>query len=504
MSLSFARHTIPVSLRRLFPSASFVGCADVVTAGATEHSAHCRPGCVFAAIPGARHRGAEFIPEAIERGAAAILLDRPLAALPVPQCVVPNVRRSFAELCHALHGYPSRRLGVVGVTGTNGKTTTTWLMRSLWETAGHPSGLLGTIEYSNGIDRIDADLTTPDSGAIAEWLGATVNCGTRFAAVELSSHALAQDRCAGTQLDVAVVTNITHDHLDYHGDLDAYARAKFRIVDMLKRGGLLLLNADDPLAATFAEQAPAHVQVATFAIDQPSDIQARVLNQSRLGAVFEVTAGAVRHEIESSLIGRHNVLNCLAALGAGIHFGLSIEDAAEALAAVGPVPGRLEPVDCGQDFGVFVDYAHTPDAIGRAIETLQEITTGRLICVIGAGGDRDRTKRPLMGRAASAADVLVVTSDNPRGERPEDIIEDICRGVDPTRAVHVEADREHAIEWALAHACDGDCVLVAGKGHERFQIIGDQRVPFDDRLVCRRRLAHDGPVQTAEPSRIGA
>lgn len=505
MSRSFTRHTIPVSLRRLFPSASFVGCADVITTAATEHSDRCGPGCVFAAVPGTRHHGSQFVPEAIQRGASAILLDRPLAALPVSQCIVPNVRGAFAELCHALQGYPSRRLGVVGVTGTNGKTTTAWLMRSVWESAGHPAGLLGTIEYSNGMERIDAGLTTPDSNSFAEWLGSAVSCGTRFAAVELSSHALDQDRCSGTQLDVAVVTNVTHDHLDYHGDLAAYARAKSRIAGMLKRGGLLLLNADDPVAAALAEQAPAHVQVATFGIDHPADIQARILGQSRHGTVFEVVHGAVRREIETSLIGRHNVQNCLAVLGAGVHLGLSIDEIAPSLASADPVPGRLESVDCGQDFGVFVDYAHTADALRAALTTLREITPGRLLCVFGAGGDRDRTKRPLMGQAAEAADVAVVTSDNPRGEDPEQIIDDICCGIETAgNTVHIEADRGRAIDWALGQARADDCVLIAGKGHERVQIIGSQRIPFDDRNVCRRWLTQHSPVQTAEPSRIGA
>lgn len=470
---------------------------------ATEHSPDCRPGCVFAAIPGTRHHGTTFIPEAIERGASAILMDRPLAALSVPQCIVPNVRKAFAELCHALHGYPSRRLGVVGVTGTNGKTTTTWLMRSLWESAGHPAGLLGTIEYSNGIERTPAGLTTPDSGAFADWLGSTVNCGTSYAAVELSSHALSQDRCAGTQLDVAILTNVTHDHLDYHGDLDAYSRAKFRVVEMLKRSGLLLLNADDAVVASLAAQTPAHVQVKTFGIQRPADIQGRILKQWHGGTVFEVICGAVRREIETPLIGRHNVSNCLAALGAALHVGLSIDEIADALAATSPVPGRLDPVDCGQAFGVFVDYAHTPDALQRAIDTLKEITAGRVICVFGAGGDRDRTKRPLMGRAACAADVVVITSDNPRSEPPEEIIEDICRGFAPQRRPdRIEIDRERAIAWALRQARPGDCVLVAGKGHERLQIIGDRRIPFDDRQVCQKWLTPVSRIHSADPCRM--
>ena len=483
------RPTLPVSLRRLIPSASFIGCADVVARDVAELSSECRPGIVFAAIPGHRRHGAEFLGEAIANGAVAILTDRPLVEASLPQCIVPDVRRAYAELCQALFAYPTRRLGMVGVTGTNGKTTTTWLTRALLESAGRTCGLLGTVEYSDGIERSPATLTTPDSHALAAWLASMVSRRTGYAAIELSSHALAQGRCAGTQLDVAIVTNITQDHFDYHGDADSYLESKSRILSLAKRGGLIVLNADDPGSLSLAERIPGPAQLCTIAIDAPAHLTAHHLSMSRDGCRFIMRHGAEEVPVHTPLTGRHNVSNCLAAAAAGLHFGLSLDTIAAGLESIELVPGRLERIDCGQDFGVFVDYAHTDDALHRAIAAVRDITPGRVYCVFGAGGDRDRTKRPLMGRAAAAADIAVITSDNPRSEDPSAIIADIMRGFDGERGVHhVDPDRASAIAWALDQAQAGDSVLIAGKGHETVQIIGGRHIPFDDRAVCRQRL----------------
>jgi UDP-N-acetylmuramoyl-L-alanyl-D-glutamate--2,6-diaminopimelate ligase len=263
-----------VSLRRLLPAASFVGCADVIVTDATERSNECAPGVVFAAIPGTRQKGVDFVPEALARGASALMTEQPLAAIRVPQCVVPDVRRAFAETCHALYGYPSWRLGLVGATGTNGKTTTTWLVRALLESAGRPTGILGTVEYSDGIARAPAGLTTPPSRTFAAWLASMVERKTRFAAVELSSHALDQQRCAGTRLDVVIVTNITQDHFDYHGTAAQYLEAKASILGMVKRGGLVVLNADDPLSVALASRVPATAQLTTFGLNAAADLTA--------------------------------------------------------------------------------------------------------------------------------------------------------------------------------------------------------------------------------------
>ena len=490
-----------VSLRRLLPSASFVACGDVVTQDAVAHTRDCTPGVVFAALPGAVHDGHEFIADAVSRGAAAVLTERPVPSLAVPQCVVADVRRAYAELCHALFGYPSWRLGLVGVTGTNGKTTTTWLTRSILQHAGHASGLLGTVEYSDSVDCAPASLTTPDSRTLAAWLAETVARRARFAAIELSSHALHQRRCAGTLLDVAVVTNVTQDHFDYHETHDAYRMAKAAILSMLKRGGLAVLNADDPVVMSISDQIPVAAQRCTFAIDQPADLTASQLRTTPDGSTFVMQFHGEEVEVHTRLIGRHNVSNCLAAAAACLHLGFSLDVIAHGISELPSVPGRLERIDCGQPFEVYVDYAHTPDALQRVLASLRATTLGRLLCVFGAGGDRDRNKRPLMGAvAASSADVVVITSDNPRTERPDAIIDEIRAGVaDRPADCHVEIQRERAIAWALRQARPGDCVLIAGKGHERVQIVGATSLPFDDRAVCRRELSMQGmhsPLQS--------
>lgn len=478
-----------VSLRRLLPSASFIGCADVVANDAADHSADCNDQTVFAALPGAAHHGIQFVHEAVARGAVAILSDRPLPNIPVPQCIVADARSAYAELCHALYAYPSWRLGMVGVTGTNGKTTTTWLTRAMLRRAGYPTGLLGTIEYSDSIDRAPAILTTPDSKTLAGWLSQMTDRRARFAAIELSSHALEQRRCSGTLLDVAVVTNVTQDHFDYHGDAAAYLAAKARILSMLKRGGLVVLNADDAGSLSLADRVPATAQLCTFGIDRPAQLTAERIRASRDGCTFVLQYGAERVEARTALVGRHNVSNCLAAAAAGLHVGLSLAAVAEGIESLAAVPGRLERIECGQPFAVYVDYAHTPHALQRTLAAVRELTSGRVLCVFGAGGDRDRGKRPLMGRAAALADVVVVTSDNPRSEDPQSIIEQILAGLPREECqVHVDVHRERAIAWALKQAQPGDSVVIAGKGHERVQIVGNTCIPFDDRAVCRRQL----------------
>lgn len=479
----------PVSLRRIFPAASFIGCADIAVTDAFEQSHRCTPGSLFAALPGTKSHGRDFVVDAIRRGARAILTDRPIVRADVPQCVVPHVRQAYSEVCQTLAGNPSRSLGVVGVTGTNGKTTTTWMVRSLLEAAGRPAGLLGTIHYSDGIDSAPSSLTTPDSQTLADWLAAMVAKKTRYAAIELSSHALAQDRAAGIGLDAAILTNITQDHFDYHGDLGAYSTAKARIFDLVKRGGLVTLNQDDAGCRSLWEQAAARHRVITFGLDGDADVDARILEQTVEGTTFEARLGVRNVAFRTPMIGRHNVSNALGAIVVADHFGLTTDEIQSGLDNLPSVPGRLERIDCGQPFQVFVDYAHTDDAIRRVIHTLREVVPGRVICVFGAGGDRDRSKRPKMGAAAAHADIAIVTTDNPRHEDPQQILGDIVRGFANSRTrPFVVADREEAIERALELADPGDCVLLAGKGHEKVQIVGADRIPFDDVAICRQRL----------------
>ncbi len=455
-----------------------------------EDSRRVTPGCLYAALPGTRTHGREFVHEALQCEAAAILSDCSLAGLSVPYCIVPDARRAYGELCHALHFNPSSQLGVVGVTGTNGKSTTTWLVRALLERSARTCGLLGTIDYSDGMIAEPATLTTPDATTLALWLGNMVARGTQYAALELSSHALDQQRTAGLQLDVAIVTNVTQDHFDYHGDFDSYVAAKARIAERLKPGGVLFLNADDQGSMAVLDHLSRHIRVQTFGVDHPADTQATVLEETLTGTHLRVCAGAESVELRTPLFGRHNVENVLAAIATVQQFGLTLAEIAEALPHCFGAPGRLQRIGGPSEPALFVDYAHTPDALQRIIGTLRHLTFGRVIAVFGAGGDRDETKRPLMGRAASEADVCIVTSDNPRTESPEAIAQAIVSGItlDPSH-LYVELDRRRAIELALELAESGDAVLVAGKGHEREQIVGRQKLPFDEIRVCGQLLA---------------
>ncbi len=493
MSHGLATLPINVNLRRIFPSASFVGCGDFVVSHVTDRAADCETGSLFAVIRGVHVDGHSFIPEALAAGALCLLVERPLADVAAKQCVVPDVRRAYAELCSAIHGYPSRRLALAGVTGTNGKTTISWMIRAICQAAQKQTGLLGTVEYSDGAYDEPASLTTPCSATLSAWLGSMVRRETTHAAIELSSHALDQRRCAGTLLDCAILSNITQDHFDYHGTFEAYRAAKLRILNLLKPAGLAILNMDDAGSRSCLEEAPR--RVLTYGLEQPADLSATILDESLFGTRFRVSYGASNQIMQTRLPGRHNVSNALAAIAAGLHFGFDLETIATGLGRLDSVPGRVEAIDCGQPYHVFVDYAHTDDALARCLRFLRSHCDGRIHCVFGAGGDRDRTKRPLLGKAALLADRVIITSDNPRSESPEQIIRDILTGMSDPTSAHIEPDRRAAITFALSRARPGDCVLIAGKGHETTQIIGAERQSFDDREVVRDYLTPHPTVQ---------
>jgi UDP-N-acetylmuramoyl-L-alanyl-D-glutamate--2,6-diaminopimelate ligase len=484
--VSAQNQSSPVRLSTLFSDAQFVGGDDIFVTHVTERSDLVSPGVLFAAIPGTRRNGEEFARKAVLRGASSLLLNRELPDLPVPQCLVPDVRRAFARLCDALAGRPSQKLTLAGVTGTNGKTTTTWMIRSILRAAGFQTGVLGTIEYSDGARRERAGLTTPDSQVLSHWLASMVAAGTTHAAMELSSHALDQGRACGTLLDAAIVTNVTQDHFDYHQDFGAYLAAKKRIVEHLKPNGVLVLNADDDRSSSIARSLPPGRRLVTFGIERDADVTGPILEESAAGTRFVLGCGAEAEEVFTPLIGQHNVSNALAAAAATHHFGVPLKTIALGLGLLAAVPGRMERVDAGQPFDVFVDFAHTDDALRRCVANLRRLCSKRIIVVFGAGGDRDRSKRPKMAKAVLGADLIVVTSDNPRTEEPRRIIDDILTGFAPTFApLHIEPDRRVAIAWALDRARPGDCVLIAGKGHETEQIIGTQRFPFDDCQVVQ-------------------
>jgi len=490
---------VTVSLRRLFPSASFVGCGDIRVSEATDQSGRSVAGGLFAAVRGTRQDGLRYVDEAVGRGVSSLLVPHPVPTAAVPQCVVHDVRAAYSRLSQAVSGDPSQRLRLAGVTGTNGKTTIAWLLRAIWQAAGHPSGLLGTIEYDDGGHTQQAELTTPDPATLASWLAAMVARGTTHAALELSSHALDQDRAAGVVLEAAILSNLTQDHFDYHGDLASYAAAKSVILGLCAPSGTVIYNADDSGIVKLVQTAPVGTlegrTLRTFGIENEADVMARVVDESVSGTRFQVqyheSASAERgsFELTTRLVGRHNILNCLAAAALAIEQGVSTRSIAAGIESLAWVPGRLEAVQCGQPFDVFVDYAHTDDALRRCLDALRRVVDGRLICVFGAGGERDRLKRPMLGAAAAAADVCIVTNDNPRSEDPRQILTAVAEGVSAAGGQPlVVEDRQEAISEAIGIALPGDGVLVAGKGHETYQEIGGRRLRFDDREVVRATL----------------
>ncbi len=481
-----------VSLRALLPSASFVGCGDWSVRRACHDSRRVQVGDTFfncvdtnnAGPEGARNRSASHrhAGEAIARGAAAIVTPRPLTGCPIPQCLFPDPAVAFGRMCHALAGDPGRQVQVVGITGTNGKSTVAWLIRAAISRLAGRCGLMGTIEYDDGCHIVPAPLTTPPAPVVARWLHTLASHGTRFAAIELSSHGLAQGRTAGLPLQVALVTHLSHDHLDYHHTAAAYRAAKERIIEGIVPGGVLVLNRDDERLAGFA--ATANVPRMGFGT-QPQDSSADVCAVSETaglwGQTLRLTAADQQVTTLTRLVGAHNLSNIAAAVTALLRLGFSLSDIAGVLPELSAPPGRLEEVTGPPGTRIFVDYAHTPDAIERVTTALQQWTRGRLIVVMGAGGDRDRSKRAAMGRAASQADLLVLTSDNPRSEDPAAILRDLAAGVAlPREFVLQDPCRRSAIRRAVTSLREGDTLLVAGKGHERVQIHATGTVPFCD------------------------
>jgi UDP-N-acetylmuramoyl-L-alanyl-D-glutamate--2,6-diaminopimelate ligase len=478
-------------LRDALPEVEHAGPDPRVT-GLCIDSRAAHPGDLFVAAAGSRTDGLRHAHEAVERGAVAVLADR-RAELPGRAAFVrvDDLPRAKAVLADAFFGRPSQRLDVVGVTGTNGKTTTSCMLRSILAMDGRDAGLVGTLGAWVGARHEPLANTTPDAVDLQRLLARMVDENLSAAVMEVSSHALVQRRVDLVAFDVGVFTNLTPDHLDYHGDMDAYGAAKGRLFEMLPHDGTAVLNAADPQSRLY--RLATRARVLQFALNAPADVRADILRLDAEGTLFRLAAPefGLDARVASRLVGRHNVENALAAAAAALALGLPAAAIVTGLQGLAAVPGRLEPVECGQGFRVLVDYAHTPDALEKVLDLLRPLTRGRLIVVFGCGGDRDRSKRPLMGRAvAAAADRLVVTSDNPRSEDPQAILDGIFAGIAPAdraRAVR-EPDRREAIRQACAAACPGDVVLIAGKGHETTQVVGDRVLPFDDREVAREVL----------------
>ena len=463
------------------------------------------PGALFAAICGHRIDGHTFVPDALARGAAALLVQRPLAA-PVPVLVSPDVRRTLAQMAAAFYGRASERLFVVGVTGTNGKTTTAYLVEGVLAAAGHRVGVVGTIDYHYGAKTVANPVTTPESLDLQRILAEMDAAGVTHVIMEVSSHALDQHRVEAVCFDVGVFTNLTQDHLDYHADMAAYWRCKRRLfTELLPHGpkahrGAAVVNIDDPHGRELAAELT--LPCLTCGTAACSRIRPASWNVTTTGLAARLDTPAGPIDIASPLVGRHNLDNVMAAVGCGILAGAAPAAIARGIAAVPRVAGRLERVPDPLGRHVYVDYAHTPDALKNVLSALRPLATGRLVCVFGCGGDRDRGKRPLMGEiVARLSDLAVVTSDNPRSESPLSIIEQILPGLRRCQATDrwlVEPDRATAIERALALARPGDTVLIAGKGHETYQILADRTIRFDDREVVRRALAATAPAAGGE------
>jgi UDP-N-acetylmuramoyl-L-alanyl-D-glutamate--2,6-diaminopimelate ligase len=463
MDLRAAAASLPAGL-----TVSLTG-PDAQVSGITHDSRRVQPQTLFCCVPGATTDGHNFARQAVADGASALLVDRPLD-LPIAQLGVTDVRLAMAYLADTLNGRPSRTLAVIGVTGTNGKTTTTWLLRALLDAAGLPCGLIGTLSGSH---------TTPEAPDFQAALAGFVDAGMLAAAVEISSHALALHRVDATWFPVAVFTNLSRDHLDLHGSEAAYFAAKARLFEPV-RCGTAVINRDDEhgrkLMATL--QVPVHA----FGMADATDI-----TLDARSACFTWRG----HRVRLPLGGAFSVANGLAAATAAEALGLSPNDIAEGLSGATAVPGRFEPIEAGQSFGVIVDYAHTPDGLRAALGAARGVTERRLIVVFGCGGNRDASKRPLMGEiAVELADFVVVTSDNPRGEVPAAIISDVVNGFPPDSEGQylIEQDRREAIASAFDMAKAGDVVLIAGKGHETTQTVGDRVLAFDDRVVARELL----------------
>jgi UDP-N-acetylmuramoyl-L-alanyl-D-glutamate--2,6-diaminopimelate ligase len=497
-------------LRDLLHGVTAEAVAPIPVAGIACHSKQVRPGDVFVAIEGPQMDGHAFIAEAIARGAAAVVAQRlpgrgrfwaaPTAMAHVrngwseatracPCVVVRDSRQALLNIATRFYGNPSRKLRLIGVTGTNGKTTTTYLLKAILESAGARVGMLGTVIYQIGDRRLPSTNTTPGPLELSQYFAQMVGEGLEWCAMEVSSHALDQGRVAGLEFESAVFTNLGSDHLDYHKTQDAYAAAKRKLFDHLRPGALAVINSDDAFGRVLAETIPNRT-VLTYGAARPARALIQDVDCSWHGIrlVLDTPWGLV--PITTPLLGRHNVWNIAAAATTLLAMGISTEAVQRGLAALDPVPGRLERVPNEADINVLIDYAHTAEAMRLVLASLRELTAGRLIVVFGCGGDRDQSKRAPMGRMAGLlADYVVVTSDNPRGEHPMAIIEEIRAGFPPGFSqFDLVPDREQAISAALSAARQDDTILIAGKGHETYQFFDHVSIPFADRDVIERCL----------------
>lgn len=468
--------------------ASRRGDADVRTV-VTDSRRASAGGC-FVAVRGPNTDGHKYIASAVAAGCTAVVCED---ASDVPAgiacAVVADSRSAAGPMAQAVLGWPCRKLTIIGVTGTNGKTTIVYLLQHIISLYGGKVAMLGTVSYDTIASSAPAPITTPGAVELAEMMAEVVSAGGTHLVMEASSHSLEQRRTDGIDFDVAVFTNISGDHLDYHGSMENYLAAKRRLFEGLSADAVAVLNRDEPCCESLASATAA--TVVWYGLSSASDVSGRIDRIDITGSRFLLRAGDDEIDVRTGLIGRHNVYNCLAAAAASGAMGVDIETIAKALEQVRRVPGRLQRIEAEAPFEVLVDYAHTDDALDKVLSSLRPVTVGKLIVVFGCGGDRDRSKRPRMACVAERwADAIIVTSDNPRSEKPTAIIEEILAGFSTPgrKKVQTEPDRRSAITEAISLAGDGDVVLIAGKGHENYQIIGDKRIHFDDVEIVEKLL----------------
>lgn len=487
------------TLLAAIPVREIIGPSDRAVESIAYDSRRVQRNGLFVAMRGEKSDGHDFIGQAIEKGASVIVAEREEKHSRATCVVVENTRHALADLAATFYGFPARKLKLAAITGTNGKTTTTFLIKHICEKAGTRCGLLGTVRYEIGERVLPAARTTPESLDLQELLAQIANAGCRAAAMEVSSHALAQERTRGIEWDVAVFTNLTQDHLDFHGTMENYFASKSKLFTQLseqekKRKPVAIINIDDRYGDQLLAKIDKKISVVTFGMGVHADFRASNYRMEFGGTSYQLDARGKSYLVRVPLIGRFNVANSLAALAAANALGIGLREAVLSLGKSPQVPGRLEMVPAKRQFQVFVDYAHTPDALLNVLKTLRELNPRRLIVVFGCGGDRDKQKRPLMGEVVDRnADHAIITSDNPRKENPDAIIADVEKGF---RSDHFEkiVDRAQAIARAIELAQPRDIVLIAGKGHENYQEFADHTVPFEDIQVARRALENH-PVE---------
>jgi len=475
---------------RIIPS---TGKTDMDLAGIACNSSQVKPGYLFVAVRGPDRDGHLFIKEALGKGAKAIVLQEQAVLENLGGkgnavfIIVENSRQALGKLAARFYGQPSKKIKIIGITGTNGKTTISYLIERLLIENGSVPAVLGTVNYRFKDVVIPSHNTTPGALELQEMLRKMDDEGVTHLVMEVSSHALDQERIAGMDFSAGIFTNLTQDHLDYHKNMEGYFLAKSRLFKMLPKNALAAINIDDPYASRLIEMT--HARVMTYGLRPDSDLRASGIELSDTGTDFVLETKDKRINFRAKLIGRHNVYNILAASCFGIDQGLSPERIIEVMEGFTVVPGRLERIETKRDFSVFVDYAHTPDALRNALDAMRQVAKSRVILVFGCGGQRDRTKRPIMGEIATRlADYAIITSDNPRSEDPVEIMEEVKSGVSGRKNYAAIEDRMEAIKKALSMARTNDIVLIAGKGHENYQVMKDRSIHFDDREAVRECL----------------